>query len=268
MPLIVDRLRRALRRHGLAGTARRAARELSAMRERQRYRAVERAFDRLHGVETEGIVRLQTLTIESPNREHGVRYQASDPDHFRDLLRRLPIDYRDFVFVDFGAGKGRALLLASEFPFKRVVGVEFSPELTEIARRNVAGFRSDRQHCHEFELVCADALDYELPDEPAILYFYNPFTETVLRRVLERSAARSTTGRGRCSSVVTGDAPLHAIVDEGFASLARAGEPESHALRGRRVFVPVTATVTVVATFFARLTGRCGADELSGLCGL
>ena len=113
-----------------------------------------------------------------------------------------------------------------------------------------------------------DAVEYELPDAPCVLYFYNPFSERVLRRVLASIRGSVAQSPRPIYVVVTGDAPLHALVEEGFTSLARAGEPESHALRGRRVFVPVTATLTVVAAFFARLSSAWGAGELCSLCGL
>lgn len=259
------RLRRALRRHGLRGTARKTvalARQLPA---RLHWRRRERAFDATYAIDTAGVVHLHTLDITSDNAEHGVRYEPTNPEWFRDLVDWLPIDYRDFVFVDFGAGKGRALVLASEFPFRRIVGVEFSRELADIAERNVAAFRSDRQQCDDFEVVCMDAVEYELPDEPCVLYFYNPFSEAVLRRVLA-SVRRSVADSPRpIYVVVTGDAPLHALVEEGFASLVRAGEPESHALRGRRVFVPVTATLGLLAAVLSR---GPGAAELCSVCGL
>jgi len=262
------RLRRALERHGLRGTARKAVALVRHVPARLHWRRSERAFDAGYAIDTAGIVHLHTLDIPSDHAEHGVRYEPTNPEWFRDLVDWLPIDYEDFVFVDFGAGKGRALVLASEFPFRKIVGVEFSPELAEVARRNVTAFRSDRQQCDDFEVVCMDAVEYELPDAPCVLYFYNPFSETVLRRVLA-SIKGSVAERPRpVYVVVTGDAPLHALVEEGFASLARAGDPESHALRGRRVFVPVTATVLVIVGLFARLSGDWGAGGLCTLCGL
>jgi len=262
------RLRRAVRRHGLRGTGRKAVAAVRHVPARRHRRRSERAFDASYAIDTAGIVHLHTLDIPSDNAEHGVRYEPTNPEWFCDLVDWLPIDYEDFVFVDFGAGKGRALVLASEFPFRKIVGVEFSPELAEVAQRNVTAFRSERQQCDDFEVVCMDAVEYELPDAPCVLYFYNPFSEQVLRQVLA-SIRTSVTERPRpIYVVVTGDAPLHALVEEGFASLAHAGEPESHALRGRRVFVPLTAPVTAVLAFFARLSGGWGAGELCGLCGL
>jgi SAM-dependent methyltransferase len=102
------------------------------------------------------------------------------------LLRTVDIDHRHFTFVDFGSGKGRAVLLASELPFRKVVGVEFSPELDRVARENLANFRSDQRQCAEVELVCGDALEYPLPDGPCVLYFYNPFGKEVMAGVVER----------------------------------------------------------------------------------
>ena len=132
------RLRGALRRYGVAGTVREALRLLRTRRAGEAAKRRSLDFDRRHGVDTAGIVRLGALRIESPNRDLGVRYQPSDPDDFRSLVEALPIDPKDYVLVDLGSGKGRVLLLASEFPFRRVVGVEFSQELNEIAERNVA----------------------------------------------------------------------------------------------------------------------------------
>jgi hypothetical protein len=39
------------------------------------------------------------------------------------------------------------------------------------------------QRCRDIELVTADVVDYELPLDPRVLYFYNPFGELVLRKV-------------------------------------------------------------------------------------
>ena len=103
---------------------------------------------------------------------------------FRDAIGALPIDYRRFVFIDFGSGKGRAILLATEFPFKRIVGVEFSEELHRIAQDNIRRFRSDISKCKDVESVCMDAVDYPLPDDCLVCYFCNPFDATLMAQVL------------------------------------------------------------------------------------
>jgi hypothetical protein len=83
-----------------------------------------------------------------------------------------------------GSGKGRALLVASEFPFAKIVGVEISRELSGIAGQNVARYRSVSQRCTTFSLHCADATNYTFESEPLVLFLSNPFGRESVRRVL------------------------------------------------------------------------------------
>ncbi len=101
-------------------------------------------------------------------------------------MASLPIQHQDFAFIDFGSGKGKCLLMASDYPFQRVIGVEFSTELAEIARRNLMTYRSTRQKCRALEVVVCDAIKYTLPPEPSVYYFYNPFEADLMREVRER----------------------------------------------------------------------------------
>ena len=80
---------------------------------------------------------------DSPNRQFAVRYQPSSVEEFGRLMGKLDVDHREFVFVDYGSGKGRVLMLAADYPFKRIVGVEFSPPLDRIARENIATLGAD-----------------------------------------------------------------------------------------------------------------------------
>ena len=182
------RLRRAVRVHGVAGTAKVGARSVMTWPARRRWMAKERDWDARHGVNTAGIVPLTALAIDSSHRDFGVRYQASSPDGFRALIRSLPVPPEQLTFIDLGAGKGRALLMASEFPFRRVIGVEFAPALADVARANVQSFQSDARACADVAVLCADAVDYDLPDEPSVVYIYNAFERPVMQKVLANVA--------------------------------------------------------------------------------
>ena len=128
------------------------------------------AFDRRLGVNTRGYSDL--------------RYEPTPAEVFREMIGKLPFDPRCFVFVDFGSGKGKVLMLAAHYPFRRVVGVELWEDLHRVAVENLASFR-DRPDCAaEVTSVRMDAADYPLPEEPLVLYFFNPFPEAVLTRVL------------------------------------------------------------------------------------
>ena len=112
-------------------------------------------------------------------------YQPTDAALFQEMMASLQIDFREFTFVDLGSGKGRALLMASEYPFRRIVGVEILPELHRAAEENIANYQSTTQQCTQVESVCADAREFELPEGPLLLYLFNPLPEAGLNRMLE-----------------------------------------------------------------------------------
>jgi SAM-dependent methyltransferase len=111
-------------------------------------------------------------------------YQPTDAALFQEMMAGLPIDFREFTFVDLGAGKGRTLLMASEYPFRRIVGVEILPELDRVAQQNIRDYRSPTQRCSQIESLCADAREFMPPEEPVILYLFNPLPAEGLDRVL------------------------------------------------------------------------------------
>jgi SAM-dependent methyltransferase len=86
-------------------------------------------------------------------------------------------------FVDFGCGKGRVLLVASEYSFRKIIGVEFSRELADTAQQNIDRFRSDRQKCRDLEVRCVDAREFSIPDDGVLFYFYEPFSEAIAEEV-------------------------------------------------------------------------------------
>jgi hypothetical protein len=101
------------------------------------------------------------------------------------MIGSLGIQFESFTFIDLGSGKGRALLLASDYPFRSIVGVEILPELHVIAERNFATYSSPSQKCAQLRSWCGDARDFVFPDQPLLIYLFNPFFEPVLTRVLD-----------------------------------------------------------------------------------
>jgi predicted RNA methylase len=93
-------------------------------------------------------------------------------------FRLCPFNITIFTSIDVGAGKGRVLLIASTFPFKRLIGVEFARELVDVAQRNI-----ERSGCRA-EIVCAGASEYSFPLDDIVVYLYNPLGLEILRGVL------------------------------------------------------------------------------------
>jgi SAM-dependent methyltransferase len=144
-------------------------------------RAAERALDRRYGVATSKHVYLEDLGLGTENR---VWHDPSDWVAARRALGRLNITSDD-VFVDYGSGLGRAVLVAASFPFRKVIGIELSAELSEQARENLAR-NAHRVRAAEVELVTADAVDWAVPEDLSVAYLYCPFTGDVFDRVLAK----------------------------------------------------------------------------------
>src|SRR5436190_23028247 len=106
-----------------------------------------RLYDWRHGVSTCGDVALADLEVIGQNGKHGVSYAPSHPTFLFRLLDGLAIDYKCYQFVDLGFGKGRVLLVASEFPFRGIIGVEFAPEVQDMALDSVRSYKSRTHSC-------------------------------------------------------------------------------------------------------------------------
>lgn len=116
-------------------------------------------------------------------------YQPTEPVTFREMIATFRhfsgAFLEDFTFIDLGSGKGRTLLMASDYPFRRIIGVELLPSLHRVAQQNIAAYKSDSQQCFVLESVCGDATAFPLPAGPLLVYLFNPFSETGIRRTVE-----------------------------------------------------------------------------------
>jgi SAM-dependent methyltransferase len=159
-------------------------------------------FDRLHGTDTSGLIP-GSVIVQGTNAklEELTAYYGVAPSILHGLLdiwlhRTAPHPIEHTVFLDIGAGKGRALLLASQFPFLRVEGVELNPTLARIAQANIGLWQHEpnANALAPLALHHADATTHPLPAAPTLAFLFHPFELPVLRRFLrhiERSLAAS-----------------------------------------------------------------------------
>ena len=116
-----------------------------------------------------------------------VWYVPSSWSFLKKGLRGREITPRD-VFVDYGSGKGRVLFQAAQYPFRRVIGVEISPELTDVARANLELNRA-KFRCDDVDLVTGDATEFDVPDDMTVAYMWHPFVGDTFRRVIDNIVA-------------------------------------------------------------------------------
>jgi SAM-dependent methyltransferase len=154
-------------------------------------------FDQIHSTDTSGLVPARDLATGHPNDEHVTAYYGVAPSILRSLIGRWrqtdpPHHITDYTFLDIGAGKGRAVLLASEFPFRQVIGVELNPAMATIARNNADIWTS--AHISDptasatapIHILQDDALNVALPPAPTLVFLFHPFEDPVLKSLLRR----------------------------------------------------------------------------------
>ena len=91
-------------------------------------------FDLRYGIDSSQNVSLDKLNFQITNKTEGMEYGTIAPYFIQKILELVKFDTSD-IFVDLGCGKGRVLLIASKFNFKKIIGIEFSPELYLIAQK-------------------------------------------------------------------------------------------------------------------------------------
>jgi SAM-dependent methyltransferase len=153
---------------------------------REEFYPEKHPYDLLLGCDTSGMIHWRRLGPEATD------YQAVDPDVFRATMAHIAgkpgEDLSRFTFVDLGCGKGRALLLAEECEFKKIVGLDFAKPLVKIASRNAAIVKSQR-----ITVIHGDARDFDFPPGPLVVFLYNPFSERITRGVMQRLNSHANT---------------------------------------------------------------------------
>jgi len=163
---------------------------------RDRVHPLDLQFD----LDTGGYLGPEALRSGSPYDDWNNGYSAVAPSVFREACRRwresLPPSARveSYTFVDVGAGKGRALLLASELAFRKVIGVELNPELARIAERNIETWKRRVHPKARIHIRGEDALKFRWPQPPLVVYLNNPFDCELVARLVEKLVAAASSG--------------------------------------------------------------------------
>jgi SAM-dependent methyltransferase len=180
MPTLIDKLGDSLRTEGLWRTSVRVLGHVAYLHNRW----IDRGFDRRFGTDTSGVIPPDQLGLEGEHAHGANRYEPIQLSAFRRIMRDLPVHPPDYAFLDLGSGKGRALLLASRYPFRRVIGVELSPALHAVAARNVAVFAARAPAAPRIELVRGDAVRYPIPEGHLVCFLYNSFGRAVVEKMI------------------------------------------------------------------------------------
>lgn len=168
--LVPRRIAASATEHGMLGALRRAWRTVqSSLRERRL------------GIDTKGSIAGEELAFDADS----FGYQAVPYATFDAAMRHVNIRASEDVFIDYGCGMGRAVVLAATHPFRRVIGVERSNELAAVARSNVSRAKA-KLRCSDVTIVSEDARTYAVPNDTTHVFMFNPFDEPIVLTVLAR----------------------------------------------------------------------------------
>ena len=203
-------------------------------------RVLDRSMERLFFVPTAPPVALEGLTIIGTHREQGHDYRPTPYYIFEWALSAIDFDLARLSFVDYGAGKGRVLLLAAQHGFKAVGGIEFAEELHDDATMNIAQFPRSRMSCRNVECILEDAANVGCLEGEAVHYFFNPFTREVFGEVLASIVASYRANPRRMYLVLVDPIALDLVEKSNiFQQLAL---PPAQRLRGK-LFSPYEIAV-------------------------
>jgi SAM-dependent methyltransferase len=198
-------------------------------------RGVIHPFDLKYGTDTSGYLGPEELVNGRANDGLNHGYSAIAPSVFyeacgrwRETLHAVSGRIEAYSFVDVGAGKGRALLLAAELPFRKVIGVELSEELTRTAQRNITRWSSLGRPKAGIRVVQQDAAKFRWPRTPLLIYLYNPFVCTLVAQMAESLAAVAASGSGLVDLLYVNPTCADTLTSQGlFARLWTARIPMS-----------------------------------------
>jgi SAM-dependent methyltransferase len=155
----------------------------------------EATFDRRMGVQTSPLVAVTDLGVEAGQLDaigvnaRGTAYMPTPAWAVPAIISELNLHHPDYTFIDLGSGMGRVVLIAAQYPFRRVVGVELSLELNRIAGENLSRL-GNALRAEAVDLIRLDAREYEFPPGNLAVYMFNPFQAQVMQVVLENLRRR------------------------------------------------------------------------------
>jgi SAM-dependent methyltransferase len=155
-----------------------------------------KSFDRKYSVRTSGHLELSKTSFDAFKLRHATSYGPVNAWAFRSVLRKLKL-HKELHFVDLGSGLGRACILAAEYGFEKVTGVELAPELCAAARKNLSTCRLPVSIMHPLEIVQGDVLDYCEHTDDDVFFIYRAFSLEFFRSTRKKLSERAA-DRNKC----------------------------------------------------------------------
>ncbi|HEY9340098.1 MAG TPA: class I SAM-dependent methyltransferase [Hanamia sp.] len=140
--------------------------------------------ERKYGIESIKINRLKTLSIKGENKSHASIYQGANYFLLEKAFNYLKEVKAKDSFIDFGSGKGRVMAVAAFHGFRKITGIDFAASLCALAKENLNKIQPQFSQT-KFTILCDDAVNYPIQKEDSVFFFFNPFDEIIMLKVVK-----------------------------------------------------------------------------------
>lgn len=144
----------------------------------------DRKIERLCFVPTAPHTPLAIVRVPHQLRRSGHDYRPTPWHVFHWAMQMISDPVDRYAFVDYGAGRGRVLLMASHYPFEKIVGAEIAEELHRDCLLNIAQYPRSLMKCRDVDCEHLSALRLDVPDQETVFFLNNPFDRSMLERVV------------------------------------------------------------------------------------
>jgi SAM-dependent methyltransferase len=144
----------------------------------------ENKYEKLLGINTHSIVNLDKLTLASEDSVQNHHYQGASYYILFSIFKDLPEETKNSPLIDYGCGKGRALFVAEQCGFTNLIGVDIAKELIDNANANKSVYHKKNSES-KIDFQFEDATKFNIPNQAQVFYFFNPFGEDVMQKVVE-----------------------------------------------------------------------------------
>jgi len=147
----------------------------------------QRVYYKIKGVDL-STQNLHDLTLTGDYQDHGTALVSTSKDFFKKVFEDLEeitgSKIEKNIFLDYGSGKGGAIIQAKKFGFKQSIGIEFAKELHEVAKQNI-----QKLGLKDVTSFFQDAAEYMPALDVSVIYLFNPFDAVVMEKVAENIAS-------------------------------------------------------------------------------
>jgi predicted RNA methylase len=160
------------------------------------------------GARTSYVIPRQQLDGDEHAMAHATDYFPSSYLVLREAFSCVQTECRDAVLIDYGCGMGRALMVASKLPLKRIIGVELSQSLCVAAMENLERlYRKTGQINPSWSVVNCEASAFAIPEDANLIYLFNPFDAEILGRVVDNIMESLRNAPRKCTVIYAN--PVH-----------------------------------------------------------